>query len=63
VFYVFLRKLAGGKPLEDKHGRHAHIHGPDERETAREQERGTPLDNARGTSGVPAAEREPATLE
>ncbi|WP_321927715.1 efflux RND transporter permease subunit [Paraburkholderia guartelaensis] len=30
VFYVILRKLAGGKPLTDKHGHHPHIHGPDE---------------------------------
>ena len=29
VFYVLLRKLAGGKQL-DRHGRHAHIHGPDD---------------------------------
>jgi multidrug efflux pump len=30
VFYVILRKLAGGKQLKDRHGRHAHIHGPDD---------------------------------
>ncbi|GAB7521061.1 efflux RND transporter permease subunit [Paraburkholderia sp. 2C] len=30
VFYVLLRKLAGGKHLEDKHGHHPHIHGPDD---------------------------------
>jgi len=30
VFYVILRKLAGGKQLRDRHGRHAHIHGPDD---------------------------------
>ncbi|WP_255631483.1 multidrug efflux RND transporter permease subunit [Caballeronia sp. dw_19] len=28
VFYVLLRKLAGGKQLKDKHGKHPHIHGP-----------------------------------
>jgi multidrug efflux pump len=30
VFYVLLRKLAGGKQLKDKHGNHPHIHGPDD---------------------------------
>jgi multidrug efflux pump len=30
VFYVLLRKLAGGKHLEDRHGHHPHIHGPDD---------------------------------
>jgi multidrug efflux pump len=30
VFYVLLRKLAGGKQLKDKHGNHLHIHGPDD---------------------------------
>jgi multidrug efflux pump len=30
VFYVLLRKLAGGKPLKDRHGNHPHIHGPDD---------------------------------
>jgi len=32
VFYVLLRKLAGGKKLADKHGNHPNIHGPDERD-------------------------------
>jgi multidrug efflux pump len=30
VFYVLLRKLAGGKQLKDRHGNQPHIHGPDE---------------------------------
>lgn len=30
VFYVLLRKLAGGKQLRDKHGNHRSIHGPDD---------------------------------
>jgi multidrug efflux pump len=34
VFYVLLRKLAGGKHLADKHGHHPHIHGPDDSPSA-----------------------------
>ncbi|WP_326498009.1 efflux RND transporter permease subunit, partial [Actinobacillus pleuropneumoniae] len=30
VVYVLLRKLSGGKRLQDRHGRHPHIHGPDD---------------------------------
>ena len=30
VFYVLLRNLAGGKRLQDKHGHHPHISGPDD---------------------------------
>jgi multidrug efflux pump len=30
VFYVLLRKLAGGKQLIDKHGHNPHVHGIDE---------------------------------
>jgi multidrug efflux pump len=30
VFYVLLRKLAGGKQLVDKHGHNPHVHGIDE---------------------------------
>jgi multidrug efflux pump len=30
VFYVLLRKLAGGEQLKDRHGHHPQIHGPDE---------------------------------
>ncbi|CAN7706639.1 efflux RND transporter permease subunit [Caballeronia sp. LjRoot34] len=31
VFYVLLRKLAGGKQLKDKHGKRPHIYGPHDR--------------------------------
>jgi len=30
VFYVLLRKLAGGKQIVDKHGHNPHVHGFDE---------------------------------
>jgi multidrug efflux pump len=30
VFYVLLRQLTGGKQLKDRHGKHPHIHGPDD---------------------------------
>ena len=39
VFYVILRKLAGGKPLKDRHGRRPHIHGVDGRHGADDAER------------------------
>jgi multidrug efflux pump len=53
VFYVLLRKLAGGEQLKDRHGHHPHIHGPD-------ADGGTHAAAGAGKTLVAATVREPA---
>jgi multidrug efflux pump len=59
VFYVILRKLAGGKQLTDKHGNHPHTHGPDDHDGGHGGSSGVAGVPARPDAKVP----EPAFLE